>query len=302
MTNPNPNFKVVLAPNAQLAIGYVDTHIVEYSVEAEYGDVVVSGDIETLAHHATGWRHNLPPCQWMNNPNPLSRATALVSHLDLDTVGGLMALEGQKPEAPSFWVAAGYIDLNGIHNMCTVREEEQDLLNAYYAFSSTLERVRYTEVTDVTAVYEQHKLFISNLFNLDFPGFRREAIAAGREWAAKMQKATEDRLVEENALVRVFITDGPFCNAAYFSPTLDSVVPSCVVLNTANGSVTVSFADGGACVNARDLVQGLWGPEAGGHPGIAGSPRGQVMTQDDLDTAAQAVRDAFLAKGEAVLY
>ena len=57
----------------------------------------------------------------------------------------------------------------------------------------------------------------------------------------------------------------------------------------APGSVTVSLADPIEGVVCRDIVQSLWGMEAGGHAGIAGSPRGQEMSTADLDACVEAV-------------
>lgn len=87
--------------------------------------------------------------------------------------------------------------------------------------------------------------------------------------------------------VRVFITDGSFCSASYYSPVDQEVKKATATLNTKTNAVTVAFEDGGnpsKC--ARAIVQGLWGPEAGGRDGIAGSPRGMVMRTKDLLDAA----------------
>ena len=44
-------------------------------------------------------------------------------------------------------------------------------------------------------------------------------------------------------------------------------------------------------LSAKNIVQELWGPEAGGHPGIAGSPRGKEMTKKDLQQLAKLVNE-----------
>ena len=68
-------------------------------------------------------------------------------------------------------------------------------------------------------------------------------------------------------------------------------------LNTKTNAVTVAFEDGGnPSKSARAIVQGLWGPEAGGRDGIAGSPRGVVMgTKDLLDAAMKAEEAVYPA-------
>ena len=53
------------------------------------------------------------------------------------------------------------------------------------------------------------------------------------------------------------------------------------------------MADGGKRVSAKELVQELWGNEAGGHTGIAGSPRGQEMTEKDMKQLAKVVNERY---------
>ena len=44
----------------------------------------------------------------------------------------------------------------------------------------------------------------------------------------------------------------------------------------------MAFKDGGAKISARAFVQSLWGPDAGGHDGIAGSPRGWKLSEEEI--------------------
>lgn len=82
---------------------------------------------------------------------------------------------------------------------------------------------------------------------------------------------------------------GCFVNHLYTAPN-GEVGSAVVALNTATGAVTVSLADPIPGVSCVEIVQALWGPLAGGHAGIAGSPRGRVMTRDDLEAAVHAAR------------
>lgn len=103
----------------------------------------------------------------------------------------------------------------------------------------------------------------------------------------------ESRLIEEDDHVRVFVTDGLSCNDAYYSPKLGRVAKATVALNTSYGAVTISFEDGGKRFNAAEIVQTIWDKRAGGQAGIAGSPRGEKMTRDDLDKAVAYVRGLY---------
>jgi len=73
--------------------------------------------------------------------------------------------------------------------------------------------------------------------------------------------------------ILVRITSGrDFVNHLYVD--LDGVPARAIVsYNRDSGSVTVSLADPIPGVSCREILQGMWGPEAGGHDGIARSPR-----------------------------
>lgn len=121
-------------------------------------------------------------------------------------------------------------------------------------------------------------------------------IDAGRKWEQEATKAVEDRLVSENENVRVFSTNGPFCNGSYYSPSQEKIIPAVVSYNEKFGSITLSFADGGKEFSAKEIVQSFWGPEAGVRDGIAGSPRGKEMTREDLKEISAKVSDIYREK------
>lgn len=272
---------VILAPTAQLAL---EVPNVIASVEAEYGDTVVEGTVITLAHHTGEWKKSPAPCN-----NPAARGgldgragRILISHIDLDTVGGILALRGEQPKDPEFWAGAEFVDLNGPHNAYKLSGRVQALLRAYWAWSQSQPRVRYTEVTDVTDVVHHHMDFLWVL--LDGGEEAEAAIKAGAEWASKVAETTDALCFHETPDVRAFITDGVFCNASYYSSKLGVAVKACVAYDEGKGSVTLSFADvsslGG--LSAKTLVQEVWGEAAGGHDGIAGSPRGVRVTKEEF--------------------
>jgi hypothetical protein len=113
---------------------------------------------------------------------------------------------------------------------------------------------------------------------------------AGDLFRNKETTTNLDSFVEQkdNVIVRVY---PGFTNHLYTNP--DGVVSAAVVaFHTKQGSITVSFAEEGPG-NAREIVQSLWGAEAGGHKGIAGSPRNMRMTLQDLCNAQHAVQQAL---------
>ena len=282
------DFKIILAPTLTIAKEVAEKGDVVASVEAEYGDVCIEGRELTLAHH--GSRSGNPaPC---DDPraHKLEGGITLVSHLDLDTLGGIMALEGKKPQDDKFWAGAEYIDVRGPHHLYELDQDVQDKLNAWYAWSAGQPRApRYTEATDVTEDVNRMMVAITAIIGGD-----DVLVEAGRLWRRQVTDAVEECLLTEDEHVRVFRTSRVFCNSAYFSPKRGKVIPAIVTLNDRYGSITVSFADDvDSPANACEIVQALWGPEAGGRAGIAGSPRGKKMKEEDLLRAVHAVENLF---------
>jgi hypothetical protein len=255
------------------------------TVEAEYGDNCVSGQKYTLAHH--GSRSSNPaPCNW--DVEQMDCGTILVSHLDLDSIGGILALEGQKIDDPEFWKAAEMIDVNGPHHIHDLPQKEQDKLNAFYAWNETQPRTRYAEVTDVTDIVKSNKLVLDKILDERNPE-HDQMIENGRKWERNVIEQVESKLIYEDNTVRVFDTDGVFCAGSYYSPSMDSIAKATVTYNEKFKAITVAFADGGKEIDATKIVQDLWGKDAGGRVGIAGSPRGQEMTKEQLNDAVQKV-------------
>lgn len=268
--------RVILAPSYDIAKNIK----AEATVEAEYGDECLEGTKVTLAHH--GPRSNNPaPCNTPDVPELPPFATVVVSHIDLDTLGGIYALQGRKPEDYRFWEAAEMIDVKGAHHIHELDKDIQDKLNAYYAYNDGQPRQRYTEAIDVTKQIDDTYNVVNAIVDINDPEHDK-LITAGKEWAQTREKEVEDQLVYENKDVRVFDTNGIFCAASYFSPNQNTICPATVTYNEKFKSITLAFEDGGKQLNAKEIVQELWGPEAGGREGIAGSPRNVEMTKNDL--------------------
>lgn len=284
------NVKVVLVPKYMSEEELSNENITPVAtVEAEYGEKVIKGTEVTLAHHTKEYENNPAPCNTPNVPIVSDNATIIVSHLDLDTLGGIAALIGRKKEDAAFWQAAEFIDLNGPHNSFQVEEETRKKYIAYQAYQASHRNPRFTEVTDVTNIVLEHLDIIDKVIDGD-----KLLIQEGIKWDAETKKKIEDCLIFENSNVRVFNSpEGVFCSASYYSEKQGKVIQSTVTRNGKFKSVTVAMADGGKKVSAKELVQELWGNEAGGHQGIAGSPRGREMTEKDMKQLANLVNERY---------
>jgi len=302
------NIKVMIANNALSLSRGLSAFSSTATVEAEFGDDTVSGTILTLAHH--GANKGRPcPCSIENIPD-MGIEVIGISHLDLDTVGGIMAILGAKPSqvmrtilltsrvtcAATLWKAAEFVDTNGVHkletfwanlgspwNAANVRDNVSDMLNAWWAWSDSHSIVpeRDGSVTDVTDKVEEAIAALKAIFSGE-----KTLILEGQKWASEKEKLDSDSFVSEADGV-ILRKSESFTNHLYRSGR------AVVALNTTFTSVTVSLADPIEGVNCREIVQGLWGPEAGGHDGIAGSPRGISMTMKDAEAAFEAVKAAI---------
>jgi len=289
------NFEVVLCPTYQQAASLPQP---EYSVEAEYGKEMIEGKYVTLAHHDNR-SDNPAPCNTEIKSYEDIGGTILVSHLDIDAVGGIMAITGDKPNDPEFWEGAEHIDVNGVHHIHELPQDVQDKLNAIYAWNSEQHHERITEPTNVTdRVRENYEIF-EKVLDRTHPE-HDAVIEKGREWEKNCSMLVEERCVLENEFVRAFKTSDVFCGAGYHSEKQDKDIPATVTYNEKFHSISVAFFDGGiekgGELSAKEIVQELWGPEAGGRDGIAGSPRGMEMSEKDFEKCLDLVMDKLIEK------
>lgn len=283
--------RVILAPSYDMAKNIN----AEATVEAEYGDECLEGTMVTLAHH--GPRSGNPaPCNTSDVPKLPPFATVVVSHIDLDTLGGIYALQGRKPEDDRFWEAAEMIDVKGVHHIHELDKDIQDKLNAYYAYNYNHAGERYSETADVTKQVEDAYGVINDILDIDAPEHDM-LIADGKEWAQAREAAVEAQLIYEDKNMRVFDSNGVFCAASYYSPKQDALIPATVTYNEKTKTITLGFEDGGKQYNAMEIVRSVWGPEAGGREGIAGSPRGIEMTKDDLHALVERLKEVQASAG-----
>ena len=261
------------------------------TVEAEYGDALVSGSVVTMAHHGPRAGQKAP-CAYEADeiPNRESIEVVGLSHVDLDSLGGCAAILGCKPENAAFWRLAEFVDLNGPHKLGQSGAAEPELraIRSFWAWSQTNRGPRITsEIIDVTeyvvgAINTLHKIL----------GGDDLLLAGGDKFAANQRELNAGSWLEtkDGVVVRV---SGQFCNSLYDDPA-GNVGKAVVAFNTLSGALTVSLADPIPGVSCVRLVQALFGELAGGHAGIAGSPRGQRMSLKDLQALAEATRTALL--------
>ena len=115
-------------------------------------------------------------------------------------------------------------------------------------------------------------------------------------WRQNQDELNRESFISKHGYVIVRVSSH-FVNAMYRTP--DNCLCSAVVtFNPFSGTVTMSLESPVEDVSCRDIVQDLWGDEAGGHTGIAGSPRGRRMFFQDFYKAVEALdRDIVIVNG-----
>lgn len=278
--------RILLAPTADLARETLEQGFVSLTVEAEYGSFVAEGQVYTAAHHQPSGQYagrHLPggvmpsPCNDKNIPWLGEGGTILISHLDLDTVGGCLRAAPEfrdlfDPWHQGFWDLAEFVDVNGIHKI-GLSGASQTLQNMLYAYRAASEIFRYPKdsVSDATESIRRLGEILRGVLNKDQSLMRR-----GEELRNAEYDLNNRTYGSRNGEVISRTTMGPFCNHLYVDPA-GRPAKAIVAWNYTNGSITLSLADPIPGVSCCEIVQALWGKEAGGHAGIAGSPRGQVM-------------------------
>lgn len=294
-------FRIFIAKNADTLQG-LRPHA---TVEAEYGDEVVEGRLATLAHHGSR-SDNPPPCMDDSVPTIPEHSIVGISHLDLDTIGGLLRLAGYKignAIEEAFWKIAGRVDVSGPHKLKEIVGEEVyrhklpykfrtnfvDMFNAYYAWSreNRLFAPKNGDELCCTNQVVNTVRIICKILAED-----EALLKAGREFAK------EEYELNKSSYVRDFISkqglyvcvrrSDAFVNHLYTTPA----GRKCDIVVTFRGdfgAITVSRESDSVPVDCREVVKAAFGPKANGQPRIAGSPRGQKMTNEDFDNLCDLV-------------
>jgi hypothetical protein len=262
------------------------------TVEAEYGDRLVEGSVLSLAHHGSR-SANPAPCN-ATVPADLSVDCIGVSHIDLDTIGGVAAITNDKPDAPSFWQLAEYVDVNGVHKLSESGASDEDLgrLYAWYAWSS---KNRYFPPRDGSVANATEFVLKAIDVLADIIDGDVARLKDGEEFKDNEAKVNRESFLEisHGLVVRCAPT---FVNHLYVSPD-GEVGDAVVAFNPINGAVTISYADATGDQSAIDALQAVFtdtddegNPLAGGHKGIGGSPRNRRATFAEFVDSVIAVK------------
>jgi len=292
-----PKFRcppVLLSSDANALEAALRAYGTTATVEAEYGDRVVRGTICTLAHHGP---RSTEPCPCLCENYAIGLDAIGISHLDLDTIGGVLGLLGYRPLPASFWEVVAKVDVLGPHKIghgITGFDADLTALAAYHAWS--LDHRVYPDrdggVRDVARDVEAAYAALVAISWGD-PGML-EAGRARRDSERDLDELSFVAMLEGGVIVRMA---DEFTSHLYSTPG-GKLGRAVVAYRSDPGVITLSLADPVCGVDCAAIAQRLWGPDAGGRATIAGSPRGKKMSYGDVVDAAFAL-SALLRVGGA---
>jgi len=214
-----------------------------------------------------------------------------ISHFDLDTLGGVMRVLGEKPwsgRETLFWQIAAEVDTRGVHKLSEIKAEfaarnhfkdhgiMQDSadylfegewddaiesLNAFWAWSESnrLFPPKDGEVEDVTEFFRRACDALTGILS----GDAESLLAAGKEWAESKAMLNQESLItvygDWDSGTVALRRSKQFVNHLYELPGGGRETYKAVVgFNPERKAITVSLADPIEGLPMAQFVQALW--------------------------------------------
>ena len=282
---------VILAPKAQLACDTLSLNPPPaLTIEAEYGAFVCEGTRYTSAHHQPvgspyvgrhlDYTFGKPaPCNDKNMPVLEDNEVVLISHIDLDTIGGVMRASGKYAESFTetqyeFWDMVEKFDVIPNYKVEEETKEYSRLLRLRSYISKELKENPFPldKNSDVTELVER----ISDRV--------KEEISSDKS----RNENTFITLTPFSLILRQ--TDEEPCNDLFTDP---EGVPALAVIsyNTSMKNIVLSLNDispsdidkGLSCI---EIAKELWGESAQGSDTLAKSTS-KEMSENDFKIAAE---------------
>jgi hypothetical protein len=274
---------IILSPTAQLAS---DTLRLDpppsLSVGAEYGAFVLEGTEYTSAHNQPlgspyVGRHITPfgkpaPCNDTKIPKLQDSEVALVSKIDISTLGGLLRASDKFNDNGTFWFYVEHIEAHGIHKAkkdhpCWI------LYNGILAWikenKPEIDEKRNNDITDFC--YEAFDFIIEALKD------GQVASSMGNALISSQEKLDEISFVsQEPSGMVIRRTRGQKVNHLYREGI------AVISYDEKYKAITISISEPIHNFSCHRLVQEWWGDRATGTDLQANSAKGKIMSEDDF--------------------
>lgn len=277
--------KIFISNNPESLVA-VNPHV---TVEAEYGNITVRGSILTLAHHGKN-SSNPAPCVTVLTKEQREQISSVeddlvigISHMDLDTLGGILNVLGETVKTGEFWKLAAFADLNGPHMIHKSGARWETQLE-YFGFCKLSQENRIFAPRDgsVEDITDKVKKLIEQ--------FKRPLAGLGENFIRAQHQLDHDSYCssqtdDDGIRYCIRISEGEFVNQLYTFDNFEQNEPpmehdAVLSYNKKTGAITLSFATAELGLSARNILQKHLGPKAGGHDGIAGGDRRGYNLED----------------------
>lgn len=247
-------------------------HIPTATVEAEYGELCSEGSHATLAHHTTKYKLNPAPCV-MDDVEQMSNGVIVVSHVDLDTLGGITILEGNKLNHPTFWRSESIIDTKGYIGVKEIPYEDELIMKAFLGIEKTMKfELKTSDIISKDGIYditEQVYELIKILHCLLSVDKDSNLMRYGLKQFDDYLKNLKLKSLYQDASVRILKTHQPQHYLIHRENDIE--FRTCITLNERTGAIILS--DISEELNCCKIMQDVFGEKAGGQFRVAGTPR-----------------------------
>lgn len=268
--------RIVLIKDYQVALSYAERLKQEgvpfATVEAEYGDFCVEGTHATLAHHASKYRHSPAPCV-RTDVTPLEDGVILISHLDLDTLGGIALLwDCYTPH--SFWKSEAIIDTQGALGLSLIPKTDDDLMKVYWAWENTTPELKLPieeDCLDVTLQTQERLRFLTQLLRGEI------SVDLQQYYLTIFEQHLQDYLkscIYEDQQMRIFVHESPMHFQVHRRE--QELVDICLHYHPKRKTIILSDISGR--MDCGKVMKELFGDKAGGQFRIGGTPRDKAFS------------------------
>jgi len=291
--------KVIVAQNLKAAKEIATKYKGKFNlvaVEAEWGDEALEEPLVDLSLNHHGCRANNPcPAEiGIKKPEVLEdkykgNTVYIVSHLDADTIMGIMWIENileTSKEISKLAEMVAYSDKNGFHNAQNYYQnlKDTDLYKKWLAMGYVFSRNSKTSPGELTNKINGIIYAINNIIkntNIADTVVYNEA----NEWNKNISKSAKKALVYTSDNILGFSGKLFYCNNYNLLENKRDII---VQYDTEHKNIILAVFDKNVAVDyfgekgVVSLLQEFFGDKAGGHTTIGGSPRNKKYKQEDF--------------------
>lgn len=259
----------------------------EATIEFEFGDNVLEGEMYTAAHHAEKYKNRESACMQIRDSKLKNFSRIVINKPDIDTYCAMYALLNFGEISEEFFEGVNIIDKFGHREIDTLSKKVRLQIESYWALSYKIKKFPYTKtMVDVTEICMEHMELLHQII-LENPNYMSEEIV--EEWRKDVEEKVENCLIAETPNLRVFETFGIKTSGSYFSKRFNQNAEMTISYNNKKG--TISIATINEEIDCKTIAQTLWGCKAGGHKGISGSPRGIKMDRSEFLSTVKIIKE-----------